>query len=227
MKTVLITGANRGIGLALSRHYAAEGARVHATCRHPQDAGELAAIRGDVTVHALDVRDDEALAGLARTISEPIDIVVANAGIYGPDRRAQGFETVDAAGLRETMEVNLIATIATLQAFLPHVRQSTEKKLVAISSKVGSIADASGGSIAYRTSKTALNMAMCCAAYELKDEGIAVGTLHPGWVRTDMGGPNGLIDAEESARGLAKVIASLRPGEKAAYLDYKGDLIPW
>jgi NAD(P)-dependent dehydrogenase (short-subunit alcohol dehydrogenase family) len=92
---------------------------------------------------------------------------------------------------------------------------------------MGSIGDASGNAVAYRTSKTALNMAMCCAANELKEKGIAVGTLHPGWVRTDMGGPNGNIDAPESARGLAGIIDRLQPSDKAAFLDYKGDEIPW
>lgn len=227
MTTVLITGANRGIGLELARHYAGTGARVHATCRRPAEADELRGLGGDVHVHTLDTTNHDEIATLAKTIDEPVDIVIANAGIYGPDRSSQSFTDLDADAVRKTMEVNLVGTIGTLQAFLPHTRKSNEKKLVAISSKVGSIADASGGAIAYRTSKTALNMAMCCAAHELKDEGIAVGTLHPGWVRTDMGGPNGLIDADESARGLAEVIDSLQPSDKATYKDYKGEEIPW
>ncbi|GGY47030.1 SDR family oxidoreductase [Parvularcula lutaonensis] len=227
MTTVLITGANRGIGLALARHYAGEGARVHATCRRPAAAEELRRLSGDVNIHALDTTHHDEIATLAETIDEAVDIVIANAGIYGPDRSRQSFVELDADTVRMTMEVNLIGTIKTLQAFLPHTRRSQEKKLVAISSKVGSIADASGGAIAYRMSKTALNMAMCCAAYELKGEGIAVGTLHPGWVRTDMGGPNALIDPDESARGLVQVIRDLKPGDKATYKDYKGEDIPW
>lgn len=227
MTTVLITGANRGIGLELTRHYAASGARVHATCRKPSEADDLRAVEGDVHVHTLDTTHHDELATLAKTIDEPVDIVIANAGIYGPHRGSQSFTDLDAEAVRQTMEVNLVGTIATLQHFLPHAKKSEGKKLVAISSKVGSIADASGGAIAYRTSKTALNMAMCCAAHELKEDGIAVGSLHPGWVRTDMGGPNGLIEADESARGLADVIDALEPGDKATFKDYKGDTIPW
>jgi NAD(P)-dependent dehydrogenase (short-subunit alcohol dehydrogenase family) len=227
MSTVLITGANRGIGLELVRHYAGGGNRVHATCRRPEEAGDLDAIDGDVTVHELDTTDHEALERLGATITEAIDIVIANAGIYGPDKGSQSFADVTPGALLKTAEVNLVGTVKTLQTFLPHVLKSEGRKLVAITSKMGSIGDASGNAVAYRTSKTALNMAMCCAANELKEKGIAVGTLHPGWVRTDMGGPNGNIDAPESARGLAGIIDRLQPSDKAAFLDYKGDEIPW
>ncbi|MEE4209165.1 MAG: SDR family oxidoreductase [Parvularcula sp.] len=227
MSTVLITGANRGIGLALTQHYAGAGHRVHATCRNPSEAEDLNAVNGEVTVHELDTTDHEAIRRLAQSVDEPIDVLIANAGIYGPDRGGQSFAQVSAEALMRTMEVNLVGTLMTIQSFLPHVKKSAGKKVVAITSKMGSIADASGQAVAYRTSKTALNMAMCCAANELKAEGIAVGTLHPGWVRTDMGGPNGLIGTEESAAGLAKVIDGLQPADKAAFLDYKGETIPW
>lgn len=227
MTVVLITGANRGIGLELARHYAGKGARVHACCRDPERADDLLGVVGDVSVHGLDTTDEAAVSALAAKIDEPIDIVIANAGIYGKEGADQSFASLDLDGLRHTFEVNTIGTIRTLQAFLPHARRSTGKTLVAITSKMGSISDASGGVVAYRVSKCALNMAMAAAAHELEGEGISVATLHPGWVRTRMGGPHGLVSAEESAAGLARVIAGLRPGPKAPFLDYSGKEIPW
>ncbi|MCQ8183883.1 SDR family oxidoreductase [Parvularcula maris] len=227
MTTVLITGANRGIGLELTRHYAGEGATVHACCRTPSEARELSGIAGSVHIHQLDTTDHGRLGELAKEISEPIDIVIANAGIYGLPDEDQSFEKVSAENLSRTLEVNLTGTVETLRAFLPHARRSEGKKLVAITSKMGSIADASQGAVAYRVSKTALNMAMTCAAAELKGEGIAVGTLHPGWVRTDMGGPNGNISPEESAKGLAKVIEGLKPSDKATFTSFSGEDLPW
>jgi len=227
MPTVLITGANRGIGLALTTVYADQGATVHACCRTPDNAGDLKAIKGDVTVHGLDTTDNAALNTLASSLSGPIDILIANAGVYGKPDADQTFAGMDPDGLRFTLEVNFIATLMTIKAFLPHLRQATDAKAVAITSKMGSITDASGGSVAYRSSKTALNMAMAVGAQELCSDGIALATLHPGWVRTDMGGPNGLISAEDSAAGLAEVISSLKPCEKAPFLDYAGKTIPW
>ncbi|NNU15824.1 SDR family oxidoreductase [Parvularcula sp. ZS-1/3] len=227
MTTVLITGANRGIGLEFVRHYAGEGAKVHACCRTPEEARDLKAVSGDVTVHALDTTNQGQLDAVANSIEEPVDIVIANAGVYGRSRSEQSFEALSADELNYTLNVNVTGSLKTLQAFLPHVRKGEGKKMVAITSKMGSIEDASGGAVAYRASKTALNMVMSAGAFELKGEGIAVGTLHPGWVRTDMGGPNGNISPEESAKGLAKVIDGLQPADKAAFLDYAGKEIPW
>lgn len=227
MPTVLITGANRGIGLALTRHYATDGARVHACCRNPEDARDLDAVNGEVQIHALDTTDHGTVDALAAAIDEPIDIVIANAGTYGGSAQGQTFGNLDFDAMRHAFDVNTIGTLKTLKAFLPQVRRSEARTLVAISTKMASIADASGGVIAYRASKAALNMAMCCLAYEVKDEGVAVGTLHPGWVRTRMGGENALITTEESARGLAGVIANLEPGDKAPFKDYRGETIPW
>ncbi|MEM9284658.1 MAG: SDR family oxidoreductase [Pseudomonadota bacterium] len=227
MNTVLITGANRGIGLELTKRYAANGAKVHACCRHPHDADDLKALDGDIAVHALDTADHAATDDLASTIDEPIDIVIANAGVMGKDSSDQSFSSLDLTNLRYTLEINTVGAVKTLQAFLPHVKRSQGKKLVAITSKMGSIDDATGGYIAYRASKTALNMALSCAAFELQNEGIAVGALHPGWVRTRMGGPNGTISVEESAEGLITVIEGLEPANKAPFLSYDGTDIAW
>ncbi len=203
MPTALITGANRGIGLALTRQYASEGYRVHACCRTPSEADELTAVEGDVTVHALDVTDHAATDRLAGEVAGPIDVLIANAGVYGPKAEAQSFGSLDYDGLRRTFETNTLGALKTLEAFAEHVAKA-KGKMVAMTSKMGSIDDASGGMIAYRATKAALNMGVCMAAAAMQDRGVAVAVVHPGWVRTDMGGPNGLISAEESAEGIRR-----------------------
>lgn len=227
MPTALVTGANRGIGLELVRAYAADGYRVHACCRAPGGATELDAVAGDVTVHALDVTDHGAVDALAASIGEPVDVLIANAGVYGPKSEAQGFGSLDYGALRSTIETNTIGAIKTCEAFLPHVARSEGKKMVAITSQMGSIGDASGGSIAYRASKTALNMAMAVAAHDVKDQGVAVGLIHPGWVRTDMGGPNGKVTPADSAAGIKAQVGKLRPSDKAPFVTYDGRALPW
>lgn len=227
MANVVITGANRGIGLELTRAYAEAGDKVFAACRAPADASDLKALTGDIAVHQVDVTDHASIDRLAAEISVPVDIVIANAGVYGQSGADQSFSGLDFDGFRFAVEANTVGALKTLQAFLPHVRQSEGKKFVAITSKMGSIDDASGGMIAYRASKTALNMAMSCAAFELKGEGIAVGTLHPGWVQTRMGGSNAPTTPRESAAGLKSVIASLQPADKAVFKDFRGATIAW
>ena len=227
MPNVLITGANRGIGLELTRQYAKDGWQVFACCRTPSQAEDLRAVEGKVSIHALDVADARATERLAKEIDAPLDVVIANAGVYGPGSEAQTFGRLDLDGLRDTIETNTIGTLRTLQAFLPHVKRSERRKLVAITSQMGSIEDASGGSTAYRVSKTALNMAVAVAAAEVKSDGVAMAILHPGWVRTDMGGPSGKISPEESAEGLRRVIDGLTPSDKAPFLTYAGKTLPW
>ncbi|MEM1410561.1 MAG: SDR family oxidoreductase [Pseudomonadota bacterium] len=227
MNRIVITGANRGIGLEFVKQYAAGGAEIHAACRNPGDAEDLKAVEGNVTVHQTDISDHSAIDKLASDVGGALDIVIANAGVYGKDGADQSFTGLDFDGMRFAFDINTIGALKTLQAFTPHVKKGNGKKLVAITSKMGSIDDASGGMIAYRTSKTALNMAMCCAAFELQGEGIAVGTLHPGWVRTRMGGDSAPTMPHESAAGLVSVIESLKPGPKAAFKDFQGNDLSW
>ena len=227
MPTALITGANRGIGLELARAYAADGYKVHACCRSPEKADELKAVPGDVTVHRLDVTDHGAVDALAREIDEPIDVLIANAGIYGPKSEKQTFGSLDYDALRDTIETNTLGAVKTCEAFLPLVERSDAKTMAAITSQMGSIDDASGGSTAYRASKTALNMAMAVAANDVKDRGVAVGLIHPGWVQTDMGGPNGKVTPEESAKGIKAQVEGLKPSDKAPFLTYDGKTLPW
>lgn len=227
MPSILITGANRGIGLEFARQYAAEGWAVHATCRNPDKAKDLNNIKG-VMVHGLEVTDHPQIDALAAKLDAPFDIVIANAGVSGPrENNVQIFGSLDYDEWRNVFDVNVFAAVKTLEAFTPHLERGKHKKMVAISSKMGSIADTSGGSTLYRTSKTALNMAMTAAAADLAQRGIAVGVLHPGWVQTDMGGPSAMITPSQSVAGMRDVIDGMAPAEKAHFIGYNGEVIPW
>lgn len=225
MPTVLLTGANRGIGLAFAGAYAADGWRVLATCRNPRAAGELGAVKGDVQVHPLDVADDGAIGALAQSLKgEAIDLLINNAGISADD----AFGRTDTDDWLRAFLINSIAPIHVLEAFLPHLERGREKTAVALTSKMGSIADnGSGGSYIYRSSKAALNAAMKSAAIDLRPRGIKVAVFHPGWVRTEMGGPNGLIDTTASVAGLRAKIAALTPAESGGFFNYDGKALPW
>ncbi|WP_404384043.1 SDR family oxidoreductase [Caenispirillum salinarum] len=226
MPTVVITGANRGIGLEFARQYAADGWRVIATCRSPEKApAELTGADG-VEVRALDVADFAGVAAFGKALADtPVDLFINNAGVYGT-RDAQQFGAIDADAWMEVLKVNTIAPVKMVEALLPALQKADGAKVAILSSKVGSVADnGSGGNYAYRTSKSAVNMVGKNLALELGD--IPVLLLHPGWVRTDMGGPNGLIDTQESVAGMRKVIDGAGPDQSGHFYDYAGKEIPW
>ena len=230
MKTVLITGANRGIGLELARLYAKDGADVLACCRAPDKAAALRSLEssssGRVRILPLDVSNPEQIAALASELKDAaIDILINNAGISGPKK--QNSEAIDAKGWLETFSVNTIGPVLVSQAFRAHVKRSGEKKIVAITSMMGSTQNHSGGMYAYRSSKAALNNAMHGLSREWAADGITIAILHPGWVRTDMGGKNAAISPEESASGLKREIDALRPETSGHYRDYAGSELTW
>jgi NAD(P)-dependent dehydrogenase (short-subunit alcohol dehydrogenase family) len=231
MATVLITGANRGLGLEFCRQYAADGWRVLACCRNPQRAGELAELAGQyplVQIEALEVSDGtqiERLAAQLRDIS--IDILINNAGVYGDSPR-HGFGTLDYMAWTRTLTVNTQAPVKMAEAFLPHLERGEKKLLVTITSLMGSIGDnTSGGSVIYRSSKAALNAAMKSISIDLKDRSIGVLLIHPGWVKTDMGGPNALIEASESVAAMRRTIAVFKLNASGSFLKYDGTALPW
>ena len=228
MTTVLITGANRGIGLELVRQYAAEGASVHACCRNPEDAVDLKAIRGPVQIHALDVTDEASARRLAETLSgEAIDILINNAGVYG-SREHQSLGDMDFDGWAEVFAVNTLAPLRVIQAFLPHIRRAGPcAKIITISSQMGSLSRMAAGSYAYRSSKAAVNKVMQLVSIDLKDEKIIVCPMHPGWVRTDMGGHDAEIDVMESAAGLRRTIAKLTPTDSGKFFQWDGTPLEW
>jgi NAD(P)-dependent dehydrogenase (short-subunit alcohol dehydrogenase family) len=226
MPTVLVTGANRGIGLEFVRQYAAEGWRVHAACRDPGKAAELKGIKGDVRLHALDVTDDKQIAALAKSlVGEPIDILVNNAGVRG---LGDSFGSTEVAGWLETLRVNAIAPIRVSEGLISNLERGQRKLIVNITSRLGSIAEnSSGGSYAYRSSKAALNMAAKSMSVDLRGRGITVVVFHPGWVQTDMGGSGAPVTPTESVSGMRAKIATLTAADSGSFFNYNGQPISW
>jgi NAD(P)-dependent dehydrogenase (short-subunit alcohol dehydrogenase family) len=225
MPTVLITGASRGLGLEFARQYAADGWRVIATVRDVKKAKELGALGDAVEVHRLDVTDFKATAALGHGLArEAIDVVIANAGV-SPGHLTSLTKMDEAAWLR-TFTVNSVAPLALAGALLPSLTRGAGKRLIAISSRMGSIGDNSaGGSYPYRASKAALNAAWRSLALDHR-EVIAV-VLHPGWVKTDMGGAGAPVLPKDSIAGMCRVIAKLKPADSGRFFGYDGEEIPW
>ena len=218
MPTVLITGANRGLGLELVRQYAADGWEVVATARQSSD--ELDAL--GVRVETLDMRDLAAVAAFGDRL-DALDLLIANAGTYGP--KSVG-SADDGEEWLETFAVNTVAPFLLAQSVLPLVTRSTGK-LIAISTQMGSIEDnSSGGFIAYRSSKSALNSAWRSLAIDNRGKVICA-VLHPGWVQTRMGGPSAPLAPEQSVAGLRQVIGKLGADESGGFFNYDGSSIPW
>lgn len=228
---VLITGANRGIGLEFTRQYLDDGWQVFAGCRRPEQAGELNALAesagGRLTVQPLDVTNRQQIDNLRNVIGKmPLDVLINNAGTYG--QKNGGFGHTDPGAWEQAMRINVIAPMQMMETFADAVAAGDRKIIVNMSSKMGSMADnSSGGSYVYRSSKAALNAVTVSAARDLAGRDICVVALHPGWVSTDMGGPNALIDARESVTGMRRVIAALALEQSGSFLDYKGQTVPW
>lgn len=227
MPTVLITGANRGLGLEFARQYQADGWDVIATCRDPATAPDLAAT--GAAVHSLDVTDDTAIQALGQTLAgRPIDVLINNAGIY-PAKGPQGsFGDVPVDPWMDCLRTNVIAPWKMAETFIDHLLKTERPVLATISSKMGSIGDAaSPGSVIYRSSKTAVNRVVKSLAIELGPRGIICLSLHPGWVLTDMGGPNAWITPDTSITGLRGLIAQATPADNGRFYAYDGQEIPW
>jgi NAD(P)-dependent dehydrogenase (short-subunit alcohol dehydrogenase family) len=229
METIVITGANRGIGLALARTMLNAGKRVIAGCRDPQAAAELAALAssGELDVHKLDVADDSSVAEFcARVGTDTVDILINNAGIMGGDK--QGISNMDYAAWLHTLNVNTLGPFRLSAALLPNLKQAARPRIVTLSSQMGAFGLQMGtGSYAYRSSKSAVSKVMQVLASELKSDGIIVCPVHPGWVRTDMGGTHAAIDATESADGLAGFIEKLTMEHSGRFWTWEGKEHPW
>ena len=221
MPTVLITGASRGIGRELAEQYSADGWDVIATARDQGDIADLNSL-DNVRAHRLDVKDaGEVDRFLAEIGEEHIDVFINNAGIYAPRQPERD-------GWLALFEINVIAPTLLAQRLKDRVAASDRKTMAVLTSKMGSIADnGSGGSIPYRSSKAAVNAAWKSLAIDMKDEGIAIVMLHPGWVQTDMGGQNALIDTKTSVSGLRERIAETSLDNSGRFVAYDGEDIPW
>ena len=227
MDTVMITGANRGIGLELARQYASDGWRVIATCRNPAGAGDLAAIEGEIEVYSLDVADDSQVESLVKELKgTAVDVLINNAGIGGAGN--VDINNLDYEEWLNVFRVNTLSPIRVSVAFLPNVAASKLKRIVTVSSGAGSLtSNISVGTYAYNSSKTAVNAVMRRLSSDLQEQGIVVAILNPGWVKTDMGGPNAKISATESISGMRKVIEKLTLKSTGRFLNYDGGEIPW
>lgn len=231
MNTVLITGANRGIGLEFCRQYAEAGWKVIACCRNPELAqalNALAARYNTVQVYALDVGDFEQIDKLAKLLAnEAIDVLIGNAGIYG-DKNGSGFGSLDYGLWTRTLLINAQAPVKLAEAFLPHLLRSKLRLIAPITSLMGSMGDnRGGGALMYRTSKAALNAAMKTLSIDLKPRDIGVLILHPGWVKTDMGGEQAPTSVTESVAGMMRVIHDYTPVESGRFFNFKGEELPW
>jgi NAD(P)-dependent dehydrogenase (short-subunit alcohol dehydrogenase family) len=230
MPSVLVTGSNRGIGLEWCRQYAEADWRVFATCRHPQTADALHTLAGThprLTVHRLDVTQPESVYALrAELQDEAIDVLVNNAGVYlekyAPTVALRYDEWM------QTLEVNTLGPMRVTEALLELVAGSQRKLVVSITSHMGSIAEiAAPGDTYYRSSKAALNAAMKGLSIALGERGIGVLLLHPGWVKTRMGGRDAPLPPAESVAGMRKLVDEFRMDMSGRFFRYDGTEIPW
>jgi NAD(P)-dependent dehydrogenase (short-subunit alcohol dehydrogenase family) len=227
--TVLITGANRGIGLEFARQYAEDGWQVHACCRQPDTALDLRqALAGkDADIHQLDVTDQASIDALKVKLAEQaIDILINNAGIMGGDH--QSFGDIDYDAWESTLRTNTIGPYRVFEALQHNLLLGTDKKVAFISSRMGSIEQfGSSDNFIYRSSKTALNMVVVNLDYEFKSTGICFLAFHPGWVQTDMGGESAPIKPPESANALRRSISNATQAQSGSFLNFDGSALPW
>jgi NAD(P)-dependent dehydrogenase (short-subunit alcohol dehydrogenase family) len=229
MVNVLITGTNRGIGFELTRLYAEDGDTVFAFCRTPQSAEKLNELtersRGRVRVHAMDVSDENSIKAAANAVGDlPIDILINNAGIRGGNM--QSLEKTDTADWLEAFKVMTVGPFRVVQAFLKNLRAAKNPKVISITTQIAATTWPTGGFYSYASTKAALNRVMLGLAHDLKDQ-VIVNLIHPGWVKTDMGGPGADITPQESAAGIRKVIASVSKADSGKFYKWNGDAHPW
>lgn len=221
MPTILITGGSRGIGAELVKQYAADGWDVIATARSDADLEELNAM-DRVTALELDVAEPGSVETFLDEVGDrPIDVFLNNAGVYGP-------RSPERDAWLEALEINVVAPTLLAEKLKPNVAASEHKTMAVVTSRMGSIGDNSGGgSIPYRSTKAAVNAAWKSLAIDWKDDGIAIAMLHPGWVKTDMGGENAQIDTQTSVAGLRKRIAETDLSNSGRFVAYDGAAIEW
>ena len=228
---ILVTGANKGIGLQLVKSAIYRRWRVFATCRNPMQADQLNEVAmmsgGLASVHHLDVSDLAQIQALTYELrNESIDILYNNAGVYGSMQHA--FGQVDHNDWRKTFEINTIAPMMMAENFVDHVERSTHKTMAFMSSKMGSMDDnTSGGCYIYRSSKAALNAVVKSLSIDLQPRGIKCLITHPGWVKTDMGGPYAEISPRDSVNELLRIVSKATIHDTGKFFDIDGSIIPW
>ncbi|MGH6848577.1 MAG: SDR family oxidoreductase [Methylocella sp.] len=228
---ILITGANRGLGFEFVSQYLADGRRVFAACRNPASANKLARLVQDaggmLNVVAMDVTDAESVRNAATQLKDvAIDVLINCAGIVGAPGQNTG--NVDYESWAHVFDVNTMGPLRVIESFRDHIARSARRLVITITSGMGSLADNnSGGSIAYRSSKAAVNMVMRTAAIDLAPRGITCVLVGPGWVRTDMGGPKAPLLPQESVTAMRRLIETLGPNQSGKFYNYEGREYPW
>ena len=235
MPTALITGANRGLGLEFSRQYLGDGWRVIAGCREPGEADALQQLATEgLQIVRIDVADHDSIENAASDIGDqPIDVLINNAGLFGPRVTAendwrQSFGHIDYGIWQDVLNVNTLAPVKIAETFVSNVAASDQRKIITISSQLGSIDDVgSEGLFAYRTSKAAVNMAMVTLAQQLSPQSIIVALFCPGWCRTDMGGEEAPLEPAESVAHMRQLIADLTLEDTGTFTHHSGKRLPW
>ncbi len=228
---ILITGANRGIGLEMVRYAMQQGWRIFACCRNPNNAESLFNLaklaNGQISVHIADMQELATLQALSYELrNDPIDILINNAGMYGSDKN--GFGSVDVASWLQAFQVNSIAPLKMIEALSGQLLMGERKLVVCMSSKMASMADNGyGSSYIYRSSKAALNAVVKSLSIDLKERGIISVAIHPGWVKTDMGGADAEITPQESVNQIFSHLLSLTLADSGRFIDIDGSDIPW
>jgi NAD(P)-dependent dehydrogenase (short-subunit alcohol dehydrogenase family) len=223
----LVTGVGRGIGLGVAAHLLRRGDRVVGSIRTDSAAADDLEARFGAALELVrfDLRSDADVARAGADVAGPLDVIFNNAAAYGS--RSPSALGIGAGAVLETLDINAAGVLRVIDAFLPRLLDSPRPRLVAVSSNMGSTTDRGGGYLAYRASKAALNKMMQVIGAELEPRGVAVACLRPGWVRTDMGGPEAPLSIEESASDLVAVVDALRPAGHARYLDRTGAELSW
>jgi len=235
MPSVLITGANRGIGLELAKQYIGQGWQVLTTCRDMRNATDLTALseKNKLTVYQLDVTDHVAIDELAKELAEkPIDVLINNAGIIGPvpipeNIHRQNFGSIDYDLWQQVLQTNTFAPVKLAEALLPNILTGDLKKIVTISSTVGSVVERKTPAYAYATSKAAVNKAMTLLAEDLRAQGVAVGLICPGYVKTRMDFGDADVEIPESAAGIRERIVELDMALSGTFRRFNGERIAW
>ena len=233
MQTILITGANRGIGFELTRQFLQDDSRIFATCRNPERAdalNDLARKHAErVAVLQLDVNDEASIEAAAQSVAgktDALDLLINNAGIGG-DQAGRVMGRLTATEVSHVLTTNAVAPLIVTQAFLHLLKQGDNPRVVMISSGMGSLQRAGGSSYAYRMSKAAMNMAARVLAFDSAMNGITTVTMNPGWVQTDMGGPSASLKPEESGRALHALVNRLTRADNGMFFQYDGSELPW
>ena len=232
MPTIFVTGSNRGLGLEWVRQYAQKGWQVMATCRDPEQANDLKQLAYQypkIVIHPMDVTQANQVAGLATALlGTPIDLLINNAGVYFEKWAQDRLTRIQYHDWEESFRTNCLGAVRVTEALYKHVAMSDKKLVVVITSHMGSISDITNpGDYAYRSSKAALNAAMKGLSLELQRYGVGLLLLHPGWVKTRMGGNNAPLTPKQSVEGMSALIDSFSVAQSGQFYRYDGTKMPW